>query len=167
MGFMDETIQAVQPKTKPFWDLRMLERSSLAHAKTFHHGPRPAIANCREGDNFFQPEQMKANAKSFPCSLGCKPFAPVLKRKAPINLNAGGERQFSRRNMQADKADELARGLTLGSPETPTPFFDEQLATAGHCVTFSAGERGREKLHYPWVRVQRGKRLAVSEFPLA
>lgn len=110
---------------------------------------------------------MEADAKSFLCCLRSEPFAPMLKRKAPADLDARRKRKLGRWNVQADKAYELVRGLALGSPETPTSFFDEQLATVGHCVTFSTGERRRKERHDPWVRVYSGKRLTVCEPPLA
>ena len=83
----------------------------------------------------------------------------------PISTQ-GGKWKLSGWDMQADIADELTGGLAFGSPETPTAFFDEQLATVSHCVTLSACEHGWEELHDTWIRIQRGERFTVSESPL-
>jgi hypothetical protein len=90
----------------------------------------------------------------------------MAKCKPPSDLDARRNWQFSGRDMQANVADELTGALAFGSPETPASLFNEQLATVGHCVTFIACKRGWEKLHDPWVRVQRGERFAVSKPPL-
>lgn len=154
-------------KAKPFGHLRMIEGSVLPHAKALHYSARPEITDSRKGDNLFQLKRMKANKKSFFRCLGSEPFAPVQKRKAPPNLDARRKRKFSRWSVQTDKPNELTSGLALSGPETPSPLFDEQLATISHRVALCPRERGGEKLHDPWVCVQYGEGLAISKPPLA
>lgn len=94
--FAWETIQTMTPKTKPFGHLRMVKGAGLPHAEAFHYSARPEITDRSKGDNFFQPEQMEADAKGFLCCLGSKPFAPMRKRKTPPNLNARRKGKFRR-----------------------------------------------------------------------
>jgi len=64
MGFIVETVQTERAEANLFGRLRILESTGLAHAKTFDHRARPEIADCREGNDFFQSKQMETNAKN-------------------------------------------------------------------------------------------------------
>src|SRR5262249_3308357 len=72
------------------WNMGMLECfGSLAHAEPVHDRTRPAIVNCREGNDLGKMEQLEADPQCIFGSLCSVALAPMYKRDPPANSTQG------------------------------------------------------------------------------
>jgi len=125
MALAGQTVQKMLTQAGGFRNMGMLEGARFKHTQAFHNGKRSAVATCREGHDFPQLEYLEADTKSLQSCFSSKPFAPMLKRKTPPDLNAGRERQSRRWCVQADKANKLSCGFAFGSPKAPPTLLDK------------------------------------------
>src|SRR5215831_10125938 len=105
------------------WNMGMLECfGSLAHAEPVHDRTRPAIVNCREGNDLGKMEQLE-------------------------NLDARRKRKLRCRSVQANKTYKLVAFLDFDSPKAPPALGDQRLDVLSHCITCRPLKGTGEKLH--------------------
>jgi len=130
------------------WNMGMLECfGSLAHAEPVHDRTRPAIVNCREGNDLGKMEQLEADPQCIFGSLCSVALAPMSKRDPPANLDARRKRKLRCRSVQANKTYKLVAFLDFDSPKAPPALGDQRLDVLSHCITCRPLKGTGEKLH--------------------
>src|SRR6266851_10239505 len=86
----------------------ILDHSS--HPQLLHDPAGAEICRCGEGDDFLEAKPGKAIAEGGLSALGRIATAPVVSRKPPANLHAGGEMRHKPRDRQPERADESRVG---------------------------------------------------------
>lgn len=162
-----DAIQAMRALRVAFGNAWMIEVGMcIVHADPFHDGAGSLIENCCEGDDLFQTNLFKADAKRAPRRLGCEPSTPISARQAPAYFDARRKRENAPRNRETDKTNEQLGLFFFNSPVAPTPFCKLQLPCVDARVTGFACDERWEELHDGRIGVQRGKWFTVPLTPL-
>jgi hypothetical protein len=136
------------------------------HAQTLHDRTRSVIRRYRKRHDFRQSHDIEAKLESASGGLRGETLAPMRSRQSPQYLDAWRYGQIIPWDVQTNTTYELARGLDLASPCTPSTLGEESLEVTRHCVALLTSHGRAEMRHDNRVGVESRKRLAVRRFPL-